>query len=97
MHSRRNFLKSSSLVSLAPFLPAAIGKMAWAAEAATDQKVLVVIQMDGGNDGINTVVPYGDDGYGRSRKKLRLEDNRFTQVKRPCWFASVHEACQGIV
>ena len=73
MHSRRNFLKSSSLVSLAPFLPTAIGKMAWAAEAATDQKVLVVIQMDGGNDGINTVVPYGDDGYGRSRKKLRLK------------------------
>ena len=73
MNSRRNFLKSSSLVSLAPFLPAAIGKMAWAAEAATDQKVLVVIQMNGGNDGINTVVPYGDDGYGRARKKLRLE------------------------
>ena len=73
MHSRRNFLKTSSLVSLAPFLPAAVGKMAWAAEAATDQKVLVVIQMDGGNDGINTVVPYGDDGYGRARKKLHLK------------------------
>ena len=78
MQSRRNFLKSSSLVSLAPFLPAALGKtafseMAHAAEAGTDQKVLVVIQMNGGNDGINTVVPYGDDAYGRARKKLRLK------------------------
>ena len=73
MQSRRNFLKTSSLVSIAPLLPAVFGKTAWAAEAATDQKVLVVIQMNGGNDGINTVVPFGDDGYGQSRKKLRLE------------------------
>jgi uncharacterized protein (DUF1501 family) len=25
--------------------------------------VLVVIQLDGGNDGLNTVVPYGDEAY----------------------------------
>ena len=35
--------------------------------------MLVVVQLDGGNDGINTVVPYGDDGYAKARVKLRLE------------------------
>ena len=73
MHSRRNFLKTSSLVSLAPLLPTVLGKTAVAAKAASDEQVLVVIQLDGGNDGINTVVPFGDDAYGRSRKKLRLK------------------------
>ncbi|HOM16926.1 MAG TPA: DUF1501 domain-containing protein [Thermoguttaceae bacterium] len=35
-------------------------------------RVLVVLQMTGGNDGLNTVAPYEDDVYGRSRPTLRL-------------------------
>ncbi len=66
MLSRRRFLQASSLVSLSPALPCILGNTARAAAAAPDAKVLVVIQLDGGNDGINTVVPYADDGYGRA-------------------------------
>ena len=73
MLSRRRFLQTSSVVSLSPLLPCIFGNTARAATAGPDTKVLVVIQLDGGNDGINTVVPFGDDGYGRARKKLRLE------------------------
>ena len=73
MPSRRSFLKTSSLVSLTPLLPALLDNTARAARAATDDTVLVVIQLDGGNDGINTVVPFADDGYGRARNKLRLK------------------------
>ena len=73
MNNRRDFLKTTSLVSLAPLLPSLITQTAQAATARTDDKVLVVIQLSGGNDGINTVVPYGDDGYARARKKLRLD------------------------
>jgi uncharacterized protein (DUF1501 family) len=35
-------------------------------------KILVVVQLEGGNDGLNTVVPQGDDVYQRSRPKLAL-------------------------
>jgi uncharacterized protein (DUF1501 family) len=73
MLSRREFLHKSSLVSLYPVVPLALGRVAAAAAAEPDSKVLVVIQMDGGNDGINTVVPYGDDEYGRNRDTLRLD------------------------
>jgi uncharacterized protein (DUF1501 family) len=36
-----------------------------------DGKILVVLQLSGGNDGLNTVVPYADDAYQRSRPVLR--------------------------
>jgi uncharacterized protein (DUF1501 family) len=36
-----------------------------------DGKILVIVQLSGGNDGLNTVVPYADDAYHRSRPQLR--------------------------
>lgn len=49
-----------------------------AADSATqtatgrDSTILVVLQMAGGNDGLNTVVPHADDNYHRARPKLGL-------------------------
>lgn len=37
-----------------------------------DDRTLVVIQLTGGNDGLSTVVPYGDDEYHRARKSTRI-------------------------
>jgi uncharacterized protein (DUF1501 family) len=51
---------------------------AMAAQAATqlvtgkDNTILVVLQMAGGNDGLNMVIPYADDAYVRARPKLAL-------------------------
>jgi uncharacterized protein (DUF1501 family) len=74
MLSRRQFMQhSSSLISLSPLVPTMLCRAAQAVTPEADAKVLVVIQLDGGNDGINTVVPYGDDGYAKARVKLRLE------------------------
>ena len=46
-------------------LPRAVGSCR---RAQKDGRVLVVIQLDGGNDGINTVVPFKDEGYARNRR-----------------------------
>jgi uncharacterized protein (DUF1501 family) len=35
-------------------------------------KVLVLVQLTGGNDGLSMVVPYGDDAYGRARSSTRI-------------------------
>src|SRR4029077_306809 len=35
-------------------------------------RILVVVQLDGGNDGLNTVVPYRDDEYRKHRPKLAI-------------------------
>ena len=76
---RRDFLKSSlaasSLVSMgAATIPGFLGRSARAAAAAHGQgdRILVVVQLLGGNDGLNTVVPHGMDGYNRGRRALRL-------------------------
>jgi len=75
--SRREFLKSAvgtpALLSLGGVVPTFLTR---AAGAAKDEnridRVLVVVQLSGGNDGLNTVVPYADDVYGRKRRTLRL-------------------------
>ncbi|MBL4819529.1 MAG: DUF1501 domain-containing protein [Gammaproteobacteria bacterium] len=43
-----------------------------ALQSAANGKVLVVLELSGGNDGLNTVVPYGDDAYYRHRPNLGL-------------------------
>ncbi|MCL6552191.1 MAG: DUF1501 domain-containing protein [Firmicutes bacterium] len=42
------------------------------APGVPDDRVLVVVQMGGGNDGLNTVVPYADDAYYRARPRLAV-------------------------
>lgn len=76
MYSRREFMKAtlqtSTLVALAPTVPAFLAQTARAAGPDKDGRILVVLQLDGGNDGINTVVPFADEGYARHRRVLRL-------------------------
>jgi uncharacterized protein (DUF1501 family) len=80
MPSRRDFLKRSSLLALAPAVPGFLAQTARAAVPQREGRVLVVIQLDGGNDGINTVVPFADEGYAKHRKVLRLAKDRLVKV-----------------
>ena len=65
--------------------PSLFGRAAEAAAAAmANDKILVILELSGGNDGLNTVVPYGDDAYYRHRPsiglpkdQLRLLDDHF--------------------
>ena len=45
-----------------------------------DGKVLVVVQLSGGNDGLNTLVPYADDAYHRARPALRVQPDEVLKV-----------------
>jgi uncharacterized protein (DUF1501 family) len=78
MPTRRQFVRvvagAPLLLGLAPTVPWLWGR---AAALATDRspaagRVLVAIQLTGGNDGLNTVVPFADDAYARNRPTLRL-------------------------
>jgi uncharacterized protein (DUF1501 family) len=80
MLSRRALLRTSALLSLAPVVPTFLSRTARAARAERDGRVLVILQLDGGNDGINTVVPFGDEGYKEHRRELRLPTDRLLKV-----------------
>jgi uncharacterized protein (DUF1501 family) len=80
MLSRREFLSRTSLVSLCPLVPSLFSRIACAATTDSGGRCLVVIQLDGGNDGVNTVVPFGDDAYGRNRKALRLDAEKLHKL-----------------
>lgn len=48
--------------------------------ADTAPRTLVVLQLSGGNDGLSTVVPYGDDVYNRSRRGARIEAKEVLRI-----------------
>ena len=83
MFSRRQFLtrslQGSSLLALGSTVPGFIARTAQAAEVGKDN-VLVVIEMTGGNDGLNTVIPYADDLYHKNRPTLRQTKQTVVRV-----------------
>ena len=81
--TRRDFLKatlgtSALMSSAAPnFIRAAT---AYTPRGVDSRTVLVVLQLSGGNDGLNTVVPYGDDEYAHNRPTLALQPNELHKI-----------------
>src|SRR5262245_10050920 len=83
MLNRRQFLgrtlAGSSLLALGSTVPGFLANTAFAAESGKDT-VLVVIEMTGGNDGLNTVIPYADDLYHKARPTLRFTKEQVVKV-----------------
>jgi uncharacterized protein (DUF1501 family) len=74
--ARRDLLRSALLGSGLSLVgtsaaPIVFGRPAEAAKPA-NERILVVVELSGANDGLNTVVPFGDDAYYRARPKLGL-------------------------
>ncbi len=68
--SRRGFLQSIGLAGLA--LPSWFPRVAFSAAPSEQRDILVCIFLRGGADGLNVVVPVGDDDYYRSRPLLAI-------------------------
>src|SRR5271165_3006352 len=80
--TRRVFLqKGLTLLAVAPTIPTFLDQTVMALNnpldssltqqpSGKDGKILVVVQLSGGNDGLSTVIPYGDDLYYQSRGNI---------------------------
>ena len=92
LQTRREFLRTTVLGSaLSWTVPAFLADtfaalQTQAADSATqiatgkDSTILVVLQMAGGNDGINTVVPYSSDHYHNARPKIGLSAQQILKL-----------------
>ena len=70
---RRDFLKTGSLVTASLLLPRFLKATGAPGLLPPKGKTLVVLQLSGGNDGLNTVIPVRNDIYYRERPRLGIE------------------------
>ncbi len=90
--TRREFVRSGLvLASASVMLPSFITRSALAIApkdgvtsiaGVPDERVLVVIQLSGGNDGLNTVIPYMDSGYAKARPSIGLKADKVLKLSK---------------
>ena len=77
MSTRRDFMRQMAVVSVGLGVPAVFAKATAAAKAeasAGTTRTLIVVQLAGGADGLNTVLPYADGRYRDLRPALAIPE-----------------------
>ena len=81
MTTRRDFLKTSTLLGFGATVPAFLGHAARAAGGkGAKETILVVVQLTGGNDGLNTVIPFKNDLYAKYRPAIGIPKDKVFQI-----------------
>lgn len=88
LYTRRDFFQTAFVVGAGVALPSFLSRpFVYADPEKTpipgfpDDRILVMVQLSGGNDGLNTVVPYKNDDYYRARSQvLGLQKNQLTPL-----------------
>lgn len=75
--NRRDFLQFASLTMAGSMIPG----VDLLADARKASKVVVLVHLDGGNDGFNTLVPYADEAYYALRPKIAIKDHHVIKLQ----------------
>lgn len=73
---RKEFIQLGSLATASLMLPQFLKAFEKPALVPPGNKVLVVLQLSGGNDGLNTVIPIRNDIYYKKRPKLGITKDK---------------------
>ena len=92
--SRRQFIKGSAAIAgAAAFVPTALQRALAssvagrpAAQVPAGERTLVVVQMAGGNDGLNTIIPANDDRYYEARPTVNVQPEDALTINREVGF-----------
>ena len=74
--NRREFIRATGAAAAATWLPLPAG----AAALRGSERLLVLIELQGGNDGFNTVIPYTDAEYYRLRPSVAIPRDQVLQI-----------------
>ena len=77
---RRDFLTKSSLASSLLMVPNFMKAFEGLDPVSLGHKKLVLIQLSGGNDGLNTIIPYRNDLYYKHRPSISIPKNKLIDV-----------------
>jgi uncharacterized protein (DUF1501 family) len=81
---RRDFLRHTTLLGFGATVPTFLGRSALAAHTADQpvakDTVLVVVQLTGGNDGLNTVVPFANADYYKLRPTIAVPKDQVKKI-----------------
>ncbi len=89
---RRTFLKTTSLAAASLWVPRFLQAFARPQAPPVRGKILVVVQLSGGNDGLNTVVPARNDIYYRERPRIAIKASSALRLTDD---AALHPALSG--
>lgn len=90
---RRRFIQLSSLASASLFIPRFVQAFERRIVPSDSEKILIVIQLAGGNDGLNTIVPVRNDLYYQARPKLAIPAEKTLKLAD---HAALHPSLEGI-
>jgi len=71
---RRDFLKVGSLAATSLMIPNFMKALEFPQSIAGNEKILVVLQLSGGNDGLNTIIPIQNDIYYKGRYGIAIKN-----------------------
>ncbi len=89
--SRREFSRNTALGLGAICSWPLLGNVSLA--SGVSDKIFVVLELSGGNDGLNTVVPYGDDAYYRHRPNLGISEENLLKLDE---YYGLHQSMRGV-
>ena len=77
---RRDFIKQTTFASSMFFVPQFLKAFENPTNKIFNNKKVVIIQLKGGTDGLNTVVPFNNDIYYQQRNNIALKQNDFFKI-----------------
>lgn len=93
LFKRREFLQIGTLATTSLLVPRFLKAFEGAQAVPPGNKVLVILQLSGGNDGLNTVIPFRNDLYYKSRPRLGIEKAKLLSLNDE---AGLHSALSGL-
>ncbi|MCH7525781.1 MAG: DUF1501 domain-containing protein, partial [Bacteroidetes bacterium] len=77
---RRDFVKNTALASSLFFVPSFVKTFEEVVATNTNFKRLVIVQLSGGNDGLNTIIPFRNDLYYKNRPTIAIKKNNLLKL-----------------